>query len=349
MRARTGRSCARSPTCSGRSCPTTRSRRCAPRCSRRIRISRASTQIAPGNAADIGKLAAAGTPDKAPFVSPVTDFYLTNPIARASAIMAECSALARGPSALWRRSRRDDLCRTLDRLPLAADHHGGAVRAAARDPAGRDRLRAARRPQDLGGGADPARPERGRPVGPAAILRGPAEVRAEGADDSGGRQQGRVPAGAARHLRARARRLGGDPGRSRLGDLRHQCRHPLHLRDLLADGLRRDHGGLGVELEVSVPRRAALGRADGVLRGLDRLRDHHGAALRRLAAPDRHRRGAEHQLGPVRLVLAAAVPDVHHLLHLGAGRDQPPAVRSGRGRSRNSSPASWSNTARRPT
>jgi NADH-quinone oxidoreductase subunit G len=26
--------------------------------------------------------------------APVTDFYLTNPIARASAIMAECSALA---------------------------------------------------------------------------------------------------------------------------------------------------------------------------------------------------------------------------------------------------------------
>ncbi len=30
----------------------------------------------------------------APFVSPVTDFYLTNPIARSSAVMAECSALA---------------------------------------------------------------------------------------------------------------------------------------------------------------------------------------------------------------------------------------------------------------
>ncbi|AJY46457.1 NADH-quinone oxidoreductase subunit NuoG [Martelella endophytica] len=29
------------------------------------------------------------------FVSPITDFYLTNPIARASAVMAECSALAR--------------------------------------------------------------------------------------------------------------------------------------------------------------------------------------------------------------------------------------------------------------
>ncbi|MGL4489920.1 MAG: NADH-quinone oxidoreductase subunit NuoG [Rhizobiaceae bacterium] len=32
---------------------------------------------------------------KAPFKSAVTDFYLTNPIARASAVMAECSALAK--------------------------------------------------------------------------------------------------------------------------------------------------------------------------------------------------------------------------------------------------------------
>ena len=31
-----------------------------------------------------------------PFVSPVTDFFLTNPIARASKVMAEASALAQG-------------------------------------------------------------------------------------------------------------------------------------------------------------------------------------------------------------------------------------------------------------
>ncbi|MBV8848736.1 MAG: NADH-quinone oxidoreductase subunit G [Methylobacteriaceae bacterium] len=35
-----------------------------------------------------------GTTDKAGFVAAVQDFYLTNPIARASAVMAECSALA---------------------------------------------------------------------------------------------------------------------------------------------------------------------------------------------------------------------------------------------------------------
>jgi NADH-quinone oxidoreductase subunit G len=52
-------------------------------------------QIAAGNAADLQKLAKlGGTPDKAPFHSLVPEFYLTNPIARASAIMAECSALA---------------------------------------------------------------------------------------------------------------------------------------------------------------------------------------------------------------------------------------------------------------
>jgi len=52
-------------------------------------------QIAAGDAADIGKLAKlGGTADKAAFTSAVADFYFTNPIARASAIMAECSALA---------------------------------------------------------------------------------------------------------------------------------------------------------------------------------------------------------------------------------------------------------------
>jgi len=52
-------------------------------------------QIAAGDATDIKKLAKlGGTPDKAPLRSSVADFYFTNPIARASAIMAECSALA---------------------------------------------------------------------------------------------------------------------------------------------------------------------------------------------------------------------------------------------------------------
>jgi len=52
-------------------------------------------QIAPGDAGDIRQLAGrASTPDKAPFHPAIDDFYLTNAIARASATMAECSALA---------------------------------------------------------------------------------------------------------------------------------------------------------------------------------------------------------------------------------------------------------------
>jgi NADH-quinone oxidoreductase subunit G len=54
-------------------------------------------QIEPGNAADLKTLAAkGGSVEKAPFKSAVEDFYLTNPIARASAVMAECSRLATG-------------------------------------------------------------------------------------------------------------------------------------------------------------------------------------------------------------------------------------------------------------
>ncbi len=54
-------------------------------------------QIEAGNAADISTLAGkVGSVEKAPFTTPVEDFYLTNPIARASAVMAECSRLASG-------------------------------------------------------------------------------------------------------------------------------------------------------------------------------------------------------------------------------------------------------------
>ena len=54
-------------------------------------------QIAPGNAGEIKKLAREVVKtESARFTSPVTDFYLTNPIARASAVMGECAALAAG-------------------------------------------------------------------------------------------------------------------------------------------------------------------------------------------------------------------------------------------------------------
>lgn len=52
--------------------------------------------IAAGSSDEIAALAQkAGEMAKSVFASPVKDFYLTNPIARASAVMAECSALAR--------------------------------------------------------------------------------------------------------------------------------------------------------------------------------------------------------------------------------------------------------------
>ncbi|HSY57123.1 MAG TPA: NADH-quinone oxidoreductase subunit NuoG [Bradyrhizobium sp.] len=54
-------------------------------------------QIAAGNAADLKTLAGrGGNIEKEPFKTAVSDFYLTNPIARASAVMAECSRLASG-------------------------------------------------------------------------------------------------------------------------------------------------------------------------------------------------------------------------------------------------------------
>lgn len=54
-------------------------------------------QIEAGQAGDVAKLANhPAVAMKDAFVSAIGDFYLTNPIARASAVMAECSALAQG-------------------------------------------------------------------------------------------------------------------------------------------------------------------------------------------------------------------------------------------------------------
>ena len=53
-------------------------------------------EIAAGPVADFGKIAHT-TLGREPFVSPVTDFYQTNPIARASKVMAEASALLQAP------------------------------------------------------------------------------------------------------------------------------------------------------------------------------------------------------------------------------------------------------------
>ena len=53
--------------------------------------------IAPGSASDVSALADTTAPKSTyTLISPVGDFYLTNPIARASAVMAECSQLMSG-------------------------------------------------------------------------------------------------------------------------------------------------------------------------------------------------------------------------------------------------------------
>ncbi len=54
-------------------------------------------QREPANPADLAELVSQGGKlSSSPFKSPIADFYLTNPIARASAVMADCSALRRG-------------------------------------------------------------------------------------------------------------------------------------------------------------------------------------------------------------------------------------------------------------
>ena len=54
-------------------------------------------EIEAGDPDDVARIAGTGgRTGKSAFASPVKDFYLTNPIARASAVMAECSQLAAG-------------------------------------------------------------------------------------------------------------------------------------------------------------------------------------------------------------------------------------------------------------
>jgi NADH-quinone oxidoreductase subunit G len=52
--------------------------------------------VVPAEGAAIAGIVGVGELGSAPFASAVADFYLTNPIARASRVMAECSALAKG-------------------------------------------------------------------------------------------------------------------------------------------------------------------------------------------------------------------------------------------------------------
>lgn len=64
------------------------------------RPSFAGLDFAPGASTplELKLLGVAGDVDAAPFASPIADFYLTNPIARSSQIMAECSAAKKAAS-----------------------------------------------------------------------------------------------------------------------------------------------------------------------------------------------------------------------------------------------------------
>ena len=167
------------------------------------------------------------------------------------------------------------------------------------------------------------------PLRPAAAGGGRDQVPVQGDHRPRRRQPHALCAGADGDLQPGPHRLGGDPLRPAPRARRPERRVALPLRGLFARGLRHHHRGLGQQLEVRLPRCAALGGADGLLRGLHRLRAGDGVALRRLAQPQRHRRGAEGAL-----VLHSAVPDVRDLRGVRAGRDQPHALRSAGGRGR---------------
>ena len=70
--------------------------------------------------------ATGGNVEKAPFKAAVEDFYLTNPIARASAVMAECSRLASGTDADGSGVSSMAFAEFWTSIVVAADRHGRA-------------------------------------------------------------------------------------------------------------------------------------------------------------------------------------------------------------------------------
>ena len=159
----------------------------------------------------------------------------------------------------WRRARRPSRPRRWSRRRNSAMHdflvdtdvghrrpdlrRGARAAGAAAD---RRRLSDLCRAQGPGGDAVAQGTERGRAVRPAAAVRRRAEDADEGDDHPVGREPAAVPDGADADLRPGDDRLGGDPGERRLGDRRHQCRHPVSVRDQLARRLRHHHRRLGV-------------------------------------------------------------------------------------------------------
>ena len=110
-RRKTGRSCARCPMCSASGCLTTIARRCVRR-SRRDAPHFADHGEAPRawrrRSRRTGTRSARTAPldTTVPLGTAIADYYLTNPIARASAHDGECSRAFVHGAPRWRRSRR---------------------------------------------------------------------------------------------------------------------------------------------------------------------------------------------------------------------------------------------------
>ena len=192
-------------------------------------------------------------------------------------------------------------------------------------------------------------PERGRAVGPVPILRRPAEVRAEGADHSVGANKGvflLAPLVTCVLALAAWAVIPVDLGWV-ISDINVGILYVFAISSLMVYGIIMAGWASNSKYPfLSALRSAAQMVSYEVSIGFVIITVLLCVGSLHL---DRHRGGAERRMGPVRLVLAAAVPDVRRVLHLGAGRDQPAAVRPGRKPSPSSSPASWSSTARRRT
>ena len=136
-----------------------------------------------------GNAAGAARSAPAAFVSPIADFYLTNPIARASKVMAECSALAKGRRSSKRRNEDMTMDLLLTLLIIVAKSLGDPGRrclvlVAYYILADRKIWAAVQLRQG---------PERGGTLGHLAKFRRHDQVPGQGADHSRRRQQGRVP------------------------------------------------------------------------------------------------------------------------------------------------------------
>jgi hypothetical protein len=187
---------------------------CAPRCTRRPHLMRHRRDRA--SVADVQgprRTAKAAVPARRPSQCH-SNFYLTNPIARASAVMARMLG-PRGGTAAGGGVRWISPPRWTDLLPIwPVDRHRRRAADCCSSFCCLHRLHPAADRKIWAAVQIAPRPQRRRPLRPAAVVRRPLEVRAEGAGHPGRRRQGRLPAGAAGDLRSLALSgLGGDPRR----------------------------------------------------------------------------------------------------------------------------------------